>query len=213
MSQPLVSVITPTWQRHDVLLNQCVPTVQAQSWPHEHVIVSDGHDCLLSEHDWPVSVRYGELPFHDPVRHWGHHARPYALDMARGELIAYLDDDDIWEPEHLEVLAKALLADKDAQFAYTRATVHMTKGTVRIGDGPPAQGRVQTSMLMHRRELLDVATWPDYPHPAEDWELVLAWLKAQVKYVSLDTATVHYRPSVAIDPDKGVPVSFAPPVI
>ena len=42
---PTVSVITPTWQRHDLLLNRCVPSVAAQDHPAvEHVIVSDGPD-------------------------------------------------------------------------------------------------------------------------------------------------------------------------
>jgi hypothetical protein len=208
--RPLVSVITPTWQRHDTLLHKCLPTVQAQQVPHEHIIISDGPDLMLSQYNWPDSVRYVELTQHDSEKHWGHHARPYGLNIARGDFIAYLDDDDLWEPNHLQVLISALLEDEEAQFAYTRAEVHMTKGTVRIGDGPPAHGRVQTSMLMHRRELLDTASWGP-AHPAEDWELVLSWLKAGVKYASVDALTVHYHPSVPVDPEKNVLVTFSPP--
>ena len=42
---PLVSVVTPTWQRHEWLLERCIASVQAQTYPLiEHVIVCDGPD-------------------------------------------------------------------------------------------------------------------------------------------------------------------------
>ena len=47
--KPLVSVITPTWLRHDWLLHRCMPSVQGQTYPHiEHIIVSDGPDPELA---------------------------------------------------------------------------------------------------------------------------------------------------------------------
>jgi glycosyltransferase involved in cell wall biosynthesis len=40
--RPLVSIITPTWQRPD-LMRGCIENVRAQSYrPLEHVIISDG---------------------------------------------------------------------------------------------------------------------------------------------------------------------------
>ncbi len=208
VSRPLVSVITPTWQRHDVLLSRCLPSVQAQNWPHEHVVVSDGPDAELRSTAWPASVRYSELPDHDPVRHWGHRARRHGLELARGEFIAYLDDDDYWEPGHLRVLAGALTADTDAGFAFSRALVHTAAGAVRIGDGRPAHGRVLSSMIMHRRRVLDIASW-EAAHPAEDWLLVQAWLEVGVPYVSADAVTVHHCPSDL--PDRVLLASNPPP--
>ncbi len=205
-----VSVVTATWQRNDVLLGRCVPSVLVQDWPHEHIIVSDGPDEHLADFAWPSSVRYEQLPVHEPGRHWGHLARARALELACGDFIAYLDDDDAWEPEHLRVLARALLADDEAGFVFSRALVHLTSGVVRIGDGRPAHGRVQTSMLMHRREVLEVAGW-GLAHPAEDWELVRSWLDAGIGYVSADAVTVHHYPSVPADPANVSIVSFTPP--
>ena len=61
------SVITPTWQRHDALLQRCIPSVLAQDYPAvEHVIASDGPDDyladLLPQHP---SQRYVQLAGHD----------------------------------------------------------------------------------------------------------------------------------------------------
>ena len=45
----LVPVVTPTWQRRDILTGWCIPSVQAQSYPDaEHIVVSDGPDPELA---------------------------------------------------------------------------------------------------------------------------------------------------------------------
>src|SRR5678810_1424794 len=47
--RPLLSIITPTWDRHD-LLAELIDHVREQTYPSiEHVIVSDGPDDALSD--------------------------------------------------------------------------------------------------------------------------------------------------------------------
>lgn len=188
---PLVSVITPTWRRHDVLLGRCVPSVQAQSYGSiEHVIVSDGPDPELAA-VIPPGVRFAELPEHDPAVRFGLRARLHALTMSRGEIIAYLDDDDAWRPEHVPTLVAALGARPDAGFGWTRMLVHFPGGRrqAQLG-GRPSYGRVATSMMFHRRELLEVATWQD--GELHDWDLAEAWLMAGAGYVAVDAETADY---------------------
>src|SRR5450759_4391569 len=124
---PLVSVITPTWLRHPQLLDQCIPSVQEQSYENiEHLIVSDGPDRELKRKlqaahphhgERRVSIWYGELPEHGSGdHHYGNTARKHALEYAHGELIAYLDDDDTYRPSHLELLV-ACFTDPGISFA------------------------------------------------------------------------------------------------
>lgn len=204
---PLVSVITPTWCRHELLLGRCAPSVQAQTWTRtEHVIVSDGPDENLASIRWPPGTRYLELPVHPEGTRWGHLARLHGIAASHGQVIAYLDDDDAYRPEHLEVTVNALLADPLAGFAVPRMTAHTRFGQVRIGDGALARGRVATSMIVHWREILDTATWTEDPAPP-DWVLVSRWLDAGVRYASPDAVTVDYYPDGGLD---GVPVCYAP---
>jgi glycosyltransferase involved in cell wall biosynthesis len=45
---PLVPIVTSTWRRADMLMQRCIPSVMAQSYPNvEHIIVSDGPDDEL----------------------------------------------------------------------------------------------------------------------------------------------------------------------
>lgn len=197
MSVPLVSVITPTWQRHDLLLDRCVPSVRAQTYAHvEHVIVSDGPDEKLARRIGELAspeITYVELDEHRGPR-WGSRARLRGLEVAAGDLIAYLDDDDAYRPGHVETLAGLLAAHPDAGFAYSLMASHQGGDPAVIGCDPPSFCNIGTPMIMHRRSLLDAGTWGP-PSPAEDWELVERWLAAGVQYAFADEATVDVWPS------------------
>jgi glycosyltransferase involved in cell wall biosynthesis len=186
--------------------------VQAQTYPSvEHVVVSDGPDPELNGMI-PEHVVYAELPQHDTDKHWGGPARRYGITIAMGSLIAYLDDDDAFRPEHLAALQDGLAAQPEASFAFSRMIVHMADGSLfRIGDGRPAHGRLAAgSAVLHHRELLDVATWGE-PSPHEDWVLVREWLSAGVQYASVDAETVDYYPSTFTNPAERWLYAYPPP--
>jgi glycosyltransferase involved in cell wall biosynthesis len=189
VSAPLVSVVTPTWQRHDALLGRCIPSVAAQEYGNvEHVVVSDGPDPVLAEAlDGDGRVRYAEVPEHDPAARWGHWARLLGVDMATGDYIAYLDDDNSYRPEHLALVVAALEADPGAGFGYGSMILHCAGGAV-IGGDRPAYGQIDTSMLVHRCSLLDVATWT-HSLPTIDWDLVERWMQAGVRWAWVPVVT------------------------
>ena len=198
---PIISVLTPTWQRHDLLLQRCIPAVDAQSYPAlEHVIVSDGPDPgLLAWFQRPPEGRvrrsYLELDEHEEARHWGHAARLKAIDYSFGDLITYCDDDDALRPGHCFLLAAALEAHPEAGFALSRMACHdqWNRENV-IGEGPPSLRNVGTPMIMHRREVLGHGTWGP-ASPCEDWDLVNRWLQEDVPYVQVDQVTADQWPS------------------
>ena len=195
MADPLVSVITPTWQRHELLLHRAVPSVAAQDYPAlEHVVVSDGPDPVLAawrDEGFGRSVRYYELPAHDPEAQWGHHARLHGIDLAKGDYIAYHDDDNSWHSYHVRLLVRAL-EETGAGFAYGNMAVH-GRGEYIIGTDPPAEGQIDTSMIIHRRELLDLATWRWHPGiPTIDWDLAERWMAAGATWVRVPHVTADY---------------------
>jgi glycosyltransferase involved in cell wall biosynthesis len=179
-----VSVITPTWQRADLLLGRCVPAVQAQTYPNvEHVIVSDGPDPELAARipavgPTVVPIRFEELPAHGG--HWGIDARLRGIELAAGDLITYCDDDDAYRPRHAEVLAAAL-EDPTAAFAYAQMqTWNGTQPVEILGQDPPTPGTVGTC-TMHRRTTLAAGTWQrDLPNI--DYTLVARWMAGGMRH-------------------------------
>jgi glycosyltransferase involved in cell wall biosynthesis len=213
MSVPLVSVVTATWNRHSLLNDRCIPSVQLQTYPKvEHVIISDGPDPELMRHfrnSMPalgnrMDIRQGrrhplwyyQLPEHDPAPHWGTYARLMGIEMAAGDLIAYCDDDDALRPQHCELLARALEENPDAGFAVSLMGSHRPdSGMGEIGHGEPSCGNIGTPMIVHRREILEHGTW-GVPSDFEDWELTNRWLHAGIQYVQVPTVTVDAWPSL-----------------
>lgn len=195
VSVPLISVITPTWQRHELLLTRAVPSVQAQTYPDvEHIIVSDGPDEGLRDLEFPEGVRLDWLPEHPPSSVWGEFARQRGEEIAKGDLLAQLDDDDRLRPQHLTVLAEAL-ERTGADFAYSQMQVNVPSGSAgAVGADPPRYGQIGVSFL-YRRRLLEVAGWrPGFA--TIDWDLVDRWVRAGASWVFVPEVTVDCYPSV-----------------
>ncbi len=102
-SQPLVSVVIPTYRRA-ALVMIAVRSVLAQSYANlEVLIVSDGPDAetreavaALAAND--ARLRYIELPDNvGPAQ-----ARNVGVLATQGEWVAFVDDDDEWLPSKLE---------------------------------------------------------------------------------------------------------------
>jgi len=187
---PLVSVVTPTWRRNDILIDRCIPSVAEQTYPNvEHVVVSDGPDPALAERLTGTDVVFHQIPTHDASVRFGHWARLEGIARSTGAFIAYLDDDNAYRPDHLDLLIRALTTDRCAAFAYSRILVHANPSYV-VGATPPAFTQVDTSSILHRRELLAVATWHEWEAP--DWDLVNDWVTAGVRWRFIDEVTADY---------------------
>ena len=105
-SAPAFSVILPTRDRRE-LTRRAVASVLAQTCRDFELIVVDGGSTdgtpeALAAVLGP-RVRLLVEPGASPAR-----ARNVALAGARGELVAFLDSDNWWLPDHLAVLAEVL---------------------------------------------------------------------------------------------------------
>jgi glycosyltransferase involved in cell wall biosynthesis len=103
---PKVSVVIPTYNRADKVRNG-IESVLTQTFPDLEVIVvddgsSDGTGQILRD-------VYGDrIRYHVQDNHGVSVARNRGIGEARGEWIAFLDSDDIWEKDKLEWQFRAL---------------------------------------------------------------------------------------------------------
>lgn len=116
---PAVSVILPTYNRLQYL-RQAVESVLAQTFTDWELIIADDGS------DEPTRAYLGTCEALPRVRvmllaRMGNPAavRNAALRAARGEYIAFLDSDDLWMPNKLEVQWAALRASRDCRWSYT----------------------------------------------------------------------------------------------
>jgi len=117
MSQaPKVTVITPTYNR-PAYLPGAIRSVLAQEFTDwELLVVNDGGTDVQ---DLVESFGDDRITYFNRTENTGKAAcLNFALECARGQYIAYLDDDDEWYPNHLSVLAGALEKNPHVGAAY-----------------------------------------------------------------------------------------------
>ncbi len=102
---PLVSVIIPM-RNGAAFLPQAVTSIHAQNYPAlDIIVVDDGSDedvqAVLGR--LPATIRYVRQEPAGPAA-----ARNRGIREAKGELIAFLDVDDLWPPDNLNIMVDAI---------------------------------------------------------------------------------------------------------
>ena len=96
-----VSVIIPTWRRHEEVVRAVKSTLNQTLPPLEVVVVNDGVDT--EKRDILSNVNDDRIQYFEaPRKGLASATRNYGIQHAKGDWIALLDDDDIWLPSKLE---------------------------------------------------------------------------------------------------------------
>jgi GT2 family glycosyltransferase len=206
-TRPLVSVLTPTWQRPELLAG-AIENVRAQTYrPLEHVIIGDGPDretasvavaaldCVQGRDPArDVAVRYVPLG-----RNWSSYlvdsfcAAPITVAMlvASGDYQVWLADDERMDPDHISSLVSALEA-AGADFAYSRAQLWWPDGrSALIGTDPPREGQITN--VLYRTDLLKRGLFPFGAGMTADWACIRRWMDAGAVWAFVDRGTLTHR--------------------
>lgn len=106
--QPLVSVIVPLFNNQDFVAD-CIVSILKQSYQNIEVIVIDD-GC--TDNSLPVLAPYKDkLRIIHQANQGSAVARNHGIKVAKGELIAFNDADDLWTPYKLETQVAFLLAN------------------------------------------------------------------------------------------------------
>jgi glycosyltransferase involved in cell wall biosynthesis len=125
---PLVSVIVPTYNG-EAFLRETLDSVFAQTYqPFEVVVCDDGS----SDQTLAILAEYaGRLRLVQQKNQGVAAARNRASLEARGEFLAFLDHDDLWEPHMLATLVPMLVAHPSFGLVYADAWIIDSKSNLR----------------------------------------------------------------------------------
>jgi glycosyltransferase involved in cell wall biosynthesis len=115
---PAISIIMPCYNAAQHL-SQSVGSVLAQTCANwELVIVNDGSTDTSWQELQRLAAADSRIRVFQQANAGAAAARNHGLQQARGLYTAFLDADDTWAPEFLEVMSAALSHDPDAGIAY-----------------------------------------------------------------------------------------------
>ena len=121
MSEPLVSVIIPSYNRFDYLMN-ALESVQEQKYTNKEIIIVN--DCSSDEryYKYNFGKKVTKIDLDRNQREVlgsvsAGQIRNFGLKKAPGKYIATLDDDDIWLPEKLNKQIKVMESSENKMSA------------------------------------------------------------------------------------------------
>lgn len=115
-TNPLVSVVIPVYNGEKYIA-ECLESVYQQTYPFfEVIIIDDGSTDQSLE---IINKMPGEKKIISQKNKDVSHARNTGIKNASGQLIAFLDQDDLWDKRRLEKLIKIFLKNPDVDLFFT----------------------------------------------------------------------------------------------
>ena len=135
MSEPLVSVVIPV-HNGGRFLAEAIDSVLAQGYPHREVVVVDDG----STDDSAAIARARPVRYQRQENQGVAAARNAGLAAARGELIAFLDQDDVWLPHKLDAQVAFLLEHPSVDMVISPLEVEVEPGAAPLSWFEPDAG-------------------------------------------------------------------------
>lgn len=201
-----VTVVIPTMGRPELL--RALGSVRAQLYEHTQTVV------VLDDPSRESFVREAldkETLIVTSGRTGGASARNCGLRAAATEFVAFLDDDDWWEPDKLGTQVRALVQGGGV-LSFTATYFHEERGPVRLLPhrsqqpdetvasylvGRPGlkhgEGYIQTSSILGRTDLLQRTPWDADLLKHQDWDLVVRLVDEGAGFTYTPRPLVHVQ--------------------
>lgn len=122
-NQPCVTVIIPTYKRTVDYLSRAVKSVANQTYKNVEIIViddsPDSYEYRSSIKDYMESILNDSIKYYQNEKNMGGSlSRNRGIELANGDFISFLDDDDEYMPEKIEKQLKYMLyTNNDLSFS------------------------------------------------------------------------------------------------
>lgn len=155
MSRPAISVIIPAHNRAHTLI-QALESVRAQTLPADEVIVVD--DGSTDGTADAVRAFSGTVTCISQANQGAAGARNRGIGAARSPWLAFLDSDDLWMPDKLELQAACLEAGPETAMVFGHMEEFASPEWTQAGGAaadPTPRPAMSASAMLARREVFD----------------------------------------------------------
>lgn len=190
--EPLISVIVPCFNSQERYLKELLDSVLAQSYSHWELLLVDA-TCAISDVPAKCAEEYGrKLDQPSAIRHLPLGGEGnivtntnYGIEQAHGEFVAFLDHDDLLEPDALYHYVEAINNHPNATLLYCDEDLFEKAGTYiqpafksKINIDLLYSHNYVTHFLMVRRAaLLEEGLSDDEVSGAQDYDVTLKMVR------------------------------------
>ncbi len=204
MHRPVISLVVPVYNVAAAWLEACVASVQAQSYPFWELCLCDDastepgtHAVLARLQGSDPRIRIRRLAANRGIAA----ASNLAAEMATGEFVAMLDNDDALHPDALLEVARALFADPGIDVIYTDEDKIDERGalidTYHKPDWSPEHLEsvmyVLHMLVVRKRLFLELGGFRDEYSGAQDYDLMLRLSRRTQRVHHIARALYHWR--------------------
>jgi GT2 family glycosyltransferase len=195
---PTVSAIVPCYNGARWLA-EALESIKAQSLPVRELIVVDD---ASTDNSAEIAQKYGALVIRNPANRGEGYSRNVGLRHASGDLVAWLDADDVWLPQHVGTLTELLLKYPKATAAFAAVQRFGQRNELIRGYVPQGEPSnvfwaafrdwVHTTIgsMTHKAALLDIGGFNEQERYSVDFDL---WLRLSRHHLFTCTHQVTSR--------------------
>jgi len=201
LASPKISVIMPSWNREHTIC-KAIDSILSQSYLPFEILISD--DGSTDETIQKVNNRYrkevnkGLITLLENTHQGVSATRNSGLKAAKGELIAYLDSDNIWREHYLLLMASAFSENDELNCAYSALesndknnNINKIRSTTYNRKQLLNGNFIDLNVFIHRKSLFSQFGGFDTSlKRLVDWDLILRYTRnytpAYIPFVGVD---------------------------
>ena len=201
----MISIIIPAYNADKYLANTIQSVINQTYIDWEIIIINDGSTDGTLELINNFKDKDSRIKVFSHENAGVAHSRNRGIAEAKGEFIAFLDADDLWTPDKLEMQLKVLQENPEAGVAYSWVDyIDETGKFLYPGSHITVNGDAYPKLLINnflengsnplvRREALEkIGKFDVNLPPAEDWDLYLR-LARESEFVAIPKPQILYR--------------------
>jgi len=194
-----VSVVIPTYNRKELLLSAVESVLKQTVLPDEIIIVDNGDKRCgkINSNDCKVVV------IKAPVGAGVSQARNIGLSVSQSDYVAFLDDDDSWNPDYIKNLKLAIIQDNFPDMLLAALYDNETKYKIEGKNNYLSQktfslirrnpGVIGSNTIVKKNTMLSLGGYDCKMSASEDVDILIRFIKASEKITKSVESIVYYN--------------------
>lgn len=193
-----ISVVITTYNRPDFLQEALIGVSQQTLPPYEIIIIDD---CSSISYDevYPLADELQARYLKQKLGVGANAARNIGIKESSGDIIAFLDDDDVWLPNYLDTIHDEFVNGADAVVSsfkqLGKEEVVVTNKDLTVTKASLLKGNVYCGMsgFSAKRQLLIENTFDESLNNGQDWDMYVRLFQKGIKFINIPKPIFLYR--------------------